>query len=285
MDGTTFDRIVAALARGQSRRATLRLLAGGLLGGRLAQRDVPRIRAAQAADRDGDGLFDADEEEVYDTDPDDPDTDGDGASDGEEVYYETDPLDRNDRPRREDSDGDGLYDADEANLYDTDPNDPDTDGDGIDDGEEVYNDTDPTQLTCPAGSSPCGDRCAGGEGDPCHINDLDFCCSGACDYLVGDRPNGGTCASCDGWFCQTEADCCPGTPCRQNRCGGCLHRAVVCAPDGPPCCNSDCTDLDGGGVCLSNAGGRCKHDVDCVSCYFDLEGSCRDACVDGRCQR
>ncbi|MDQ3694935.1 MAG: hypothetical protein M3464_15105 [Chloroflexota bacterium] len=282
MDATTFDRIVAAMARGQTRRSTLRLLAGGLLGGLVTQREAPRTLAAQGADRDGDGLFDEDEETVYETDPDDPDTDGDGASDGEEVYYESDPLDRNDRPRREDTDGDGLHDADEVNLYDTDPNDPDTDEDGIDDGEEVYDGTDPTLLTCPAGLSPCGDRCIGGEGAPCAGRPLEFCCSGACDYLVGD----GTCASCDGWYCQTAADCCPGTPCRQNRCGGCLHRGVVCTPDGPPCCNSDCHAQGGPNAsCLSDAGGRCKHDVDCATCYFDLDGSCRDACVDGICQR
>jgi hypothetical protein len=192
---------------------------------------------------------------------------------------------RNDRPQRKDTDGDGLYDDDEERIYKTDPNNPDTDGDGVDDGEEVYKGTDPTRLTCPSGSSPCGDRCAGGEGDPCTINDLDFCCSGAGDYIVNPNFPGGTCASCDGWFCQTADDCCPGTPYRQNRCGGCLHRGVACGPDSPPCCNTDCAELDGGRVCLSRAGGRCKHDVDCLTCYFDLEGSCRDACVNGVCQR
>lgn len=284
MDADTFDRLVADAARRPTRRSAMRLLAGGLLSGFLTQRTVAPTAAAQRADRDGDGLFDDDEEDVYNTDPGNEDTDGDGASDGEEVYYDTDPLNEDERPQPLDTDDDGLYDHDEINVYDTDPENPDTDGDGIEDGEEVHNDTDPTQLTCPAGSSPCGDRCAGGEGDPCDINDLDFCCSGACDYLVGDRPNGGTCAACEGWFCQTGADCCPGTPCRQNRCGGCLHRAVVCTPGAQRCCNSDCTDQGGATVCLSNAGGRCKHDVDCAKCYFDLDGQCRDACVDGVCQ-
>ena len=284
MDAKTFDRLVADAARRPTRRAALRLLAASLLGGLLPVRLAERTIAAQRADSDGDGLFDDDEEEVYETDPNDEDTDGDGASDGEEVYYETDPLDENDRPRPVDSDEDGLFDHDEANVYDTDPNKPDTDGDGIEDGQEVYDNTDPTELTCPADMMPCHDRCAGKEGTPCIGRGLEFCCSGACDHLVGD----GTCAPCDGWFCQADADCCPGTPCRQNRCGGCLHRAVSCTLDGHPCCNSDCDSLDGTNrSCLSNAGGRCKHDADCATCYFgllDRPELCDGACVEGVCQ-
>lgn len=45
------------------------------------------------SDRDGDGLFDADETGVYGTDPDNADTDGDGIDDGEEIFNGTDPLD------------------------------------------------------------------------------------------------------------------------------------------------------------------------------------------------
>ena len=48
--------------------------------------------AAQAADGDGDGLYDDDEQDVYGTDPWTWDTDGDGSSDGEEVHFGTDPL-------------------------------------------------------------------------------------------------------------------------------------------------------------------------------------------------
>lgn len=44
-------------------------------------------------DSDGDGLSDADEVNIYGTDPHDPDTDGDGFSDGEEVAAGSDPLD------------------------------------------------------------------------------------------------------------------------------------------------------------------------------------------------
>jgi hypothetical protein len=46
----------------------------------------------QRPDRDGDGLFDDDETDVYGTDPDNPDSDGDGPDDGQEVYDGTDPA-------------------------------------------------------------------------------------------------------------------------------------------------------------------------------------------------
>jgi hypothetical protein len=46
----------------------------------------------QRPDRDGDGLFDDDETDVYGTDPDNPDSDGDGSDDGQEVYDGTDPV-------------------------------------------------------------------------------------------------------------------------------------------------------------------------------------------------
>jgi hypothetical protein len=42
-------------------------------------------------DRDGDGLYDDDEINVYGTDPDIYESDGDSRGDGEEVYYGTDP--------------------------------------------------------------------------------------------------------------------------------------------------------------------------------------------------
>ncbi len=104
-------------------------------------------------DRDGDGLDD-DEEEVRNTDPDNPDTDGDGLTDGTEVLgaNPTDPLDA-------DSDGDGLCDGPGAatdctpgedmnangavDAGETDPNDRDTDDGTVDDGTEVRRGTDP----------------------------------------------------------------------------------------------------------------------------------------------
>ena len=92
MDPRTFDRWTTSVAAQRSRRVTLRVLAGGLLGGLLAQRAITATRAAQRTDTDGDGLFDDDEVQVYGTNPDVYNTDGDGVGDGEEVYYGSDPL-------------------------------------------------------------------------------------------------------------------------------------------------------------------------------------------------
>jgi hypothetical protein len=97
--------------------------------------------AINSQDSDDDGLDDADEAYLYDTDGDDPDTDDDGLSDYDEVIiHKTDP-------NIEDSDGDGLSDGEEINgVYGspTDPKDTDSDDDGISDYDEVrtYN-TDP----------------------------------------------------------------------------------------------------------------------------------------------
>ena len=108
----------------------------------------------QRPDSDQDGLFDDDEENVYNTDPTDPDTDGDGAQDGEEVFYTTDPLVPEDDQTRPDTDEDGLFDKDEVGVYGTDPNDPDTDGDGVRDGQEVEDGTDPLGEEPPADEVP-----------------------------------------------------------------------------------------------------------------------------------
>lgn len=87
-------------------------------------------------DRDLDGLNDYEEENVYHTDPNNPDTDGDGLNDYDEVYvYSTDPL-------RADPDDDGLNDYEEI-FYGTDPFNWDTDGDGFSDGEEIRRGSDP----------------------------------------------------------------------------------------------------------------------------------------------
>lgn len=86
------------------------------------------------ADDDNDGLTDADED-VYGSDPLNPDSDGDGLLDGVEVNtHETDPTNI-------DSDGDGITDSQELTGFIrpdwlTDPNDTDTDDDGISDFEE-----------------------------------------------------------------------------------------------------------------------------------------------------
>ncbi len=109
-------------------------------------------------DGDQDGLFDDDEANVYNTDPNNPDTDGDGAEDGEEVFYETDPLVAEEDQSRPDMDEDGLFDNDEEGVYNTDPNNPDTDGDGVGDGQEVEDGTDPLGqepvLTTPIPTPP-----------------------------------------------------------------------------------------------------------------------------------
>jgi hypothetical protein len=82
-------------------------------------------------DSDGDGLTDRQEEETYNTDPNNPDTDGDSLNDGEEVNtYGTDP-------NSADTDKDNLTDSQEINTYKTDPNIADTDNDALSDGEEV----------------------------------------------------------------------------------------------------------------------------------------------------
>lgn len=81
-------------------------------------------------DDDGDGLINADESNIYGTDPNNPDTDGDGLSDGIEAFSNTDALDT-------DTDDDTLTDGEEINTYLTNPLLPDTDCDGLIDGDEV----------------------------------------------------------------------------------------------------------------------------------------------------
>ena len=82
-------------------------------------------------DTDGDNLTNANETDVYGTDPNDYDTDDDTINDGAEVLiYGTDPL-------VADTDGDGLSDGVEININGTDPLDNDTDDDLLLDGQEV----------------------------------------------------------------------------------------------------------------------------------------------------
>lgn len=80
-----------------------------------------------ATDTDGDGLSDADEINLYGTNPFLADTDKDGLKDGEEVTYWENAWDA-------DNDGDGI-----TNLFDT-----DSDSDGFPDGFEVDQGTDPS---------------------------------------------------------------------------------------------------------------------------------------------
>ena len=83
-------------------------------------------------DMDEDGLSDYAEVITYGTNPNDTDSDTDGLTDYQEVEtYNTDPL------VNADKDGDGLTDYQEAVTYNTDPNNLDSDNDGIYDGDEV----------------------------------------------------------------------------------------------------------------------------------------------------
>ena len=72
------------------------------------------------------------EEEVFGTDPNDPDSDNDLLPDG----YEVNTVESN--PLLQDSDGDGLNDTVEWNITSTDPNNEDSDGDGLNDGCLLY---------------------------------------------------------------------------------------------------------------------------------------------------
>ncbi|GGK83676.1 hypothetical protein GCM10009067_39780 [Haloarcula sebkhae] len=96
-------------------------------------------RSTPSNDTDGDGLPDAYERNVTDTDPDIADSDGDGVIDGTEDWdNDTLPAYREYRldtdPRSNDTDGDRLSDGIESRLPSVDPTDPDTDGDGVQDG-------------------------------------------------------------------------------------------------------------------------------------------------------
>src|SRR5262249_39671367 len=136
---------------------TLRLLAVSLLSGLLSKDGIAPAQAAQEErpDRDGDGLFDDDETDVYGTDPDNPDSDGDGTDDGQEVYDGTDPLAPN--------------------------------GGG---GEAA-----PAPGSCPAGQADCGGYCADLASDPNNCSYCGaVCASGACQgaTCVGPCTNGET---------------------------------------------------------------------------------------------
>ena len=100
-------------------------------------------RAEAALEGDKDGVPDADEINVYHTDPLKLDTDGDGFGDGAELRAGFSPLDK--RPlklEQADYDKDGLSDRMELNFK-TNLANPDTDGDGFKDGDEIKAGFDP----------------------------------------------------------------------------------------------------------------------------------------------
>lgn len=88
------------------------------------------FRLGSRVDTDGDGLSDAFERNVTETNEDAADTDSDGLSDFAELGSATDP-------NNPDSDGDGLLDGEEVLGLATNPLAGDTDGDGLSDREEV----------------------------------------------------------------------------------------------------------------------------------------------------
>ncbi len=83
-------------------------------------------------DSDEDGISDADEIDIYGTDPYAADSDWDELLDNDEITsYGTDPLEY-------DTDSDGLSDGFEVLTLDTDPLEYDTDDDGFNDGWEYF---------------------------------------------------------------------------------------------------------------------------------------------------
>jgi hypothetical protein len=105
---------------------------------------VPTLAPADS-DSDGDGVLDADETNIFGTDPGNADSDFDGVLDGDEIAVGTDPLVADifaEESGDADSDGDRLLDGDEA-AFGTDPGIADSDGDGWFDGDEVNLGTDP----------------------------------------------------------------------------------------------------------------------------------------------
>ena len=126
-------------------------------------------------DSDGDLLTDANETNVYFTDPFDADSDDDQLMDGYEVFNsstnpnnpDTDSDGLNDgievlvnltNPLVADTDGDGLDDGTEVLVNMTNPLESDTDGDGLDDGTEVL-----VNLTNPLLQDTDGDLLSDGE--------------------------------------------------------------------------------------------------------------------------
>lgn len=237
MDAETFDRWTASMSRRPHRRATIRLVTGGLLGGLLTQRGGPGIRAQQRPDRDGDGLYDDDETDVYGTNPDVYDTDGDGTGDGEEIYNRdnglggpSDPLVNNNPPPPDD--GDFCPDC------------------GLQDGipGDVYDQCASQGLTeCPTAT---GGFCTNLSQDPnncgaCGSVCLELgrgCCGGYCLDTTADPSNCGFCGNV----------CPAGSSCISSACqaSGSSRGAPFCNPAGLPC-GGDVFVVCCSGTCLS----------------------------------
>lgn len=252
MDSTRFDALTRAIAAPANRRGALRLLAAGLFGGLLPARAVG---AAQRSDRDGDGLFDDDEEFVYGTNPDNPDTDGDGDDDGLEVFNGTDPLDG------------GPVEPPQPLCID--PGTPCSAGQcciGFCDQDDI--------CTCVPDGSSCAGIGTGGccNGQPCNANG--FC--GVCGVV--------------GATCNADAECCSGNYAAKccfdgtsltTRCTDVTNIGFVCpgdpplppdegCPFGQTVCNNACVDI----LSDSTNCGACG-----VSC--GLGGYCQDGACAG----
>lgn len=110
---------------------------------------------ANPLDGDGDGIIDALESTVTDSDNDGVNDETDPAND--------DPCIPNPNAGPCDQDGDGLTNTEET-TEGTDPTNPDTDGDGINDGTEVTNGTDPLDLCDPPNALPACNIDTDGDG-------------------------------------------------------------------------------------------------------------------------
>ena len=170
----------------------MRLLAGTVIAGLLWRREG-LLSSAQRSDRDGDGLYDDDETEVYGTNPDAYDTDGDGTGDGEEIYNRdnglggpSDPLTNNAPPPPDNGDfcpDCGLQDEIPGDVYDQ------CASQGL--------------IECPG---PNGGFCTNLANDPnncgaCGSVCLELgrgCCGGYCLDTTADRYNCGFCGNACG---------------------------------------------------------------------------------------
>jgi hypothetical protein len=251
MDDSRFDALTRSLSHNPTRRAALRLLVGGLIGALLARPDTLVTRAAQRSDRDGDGLFDDDEEQVYFTNPDLFDTDGDGTGDGEEIYNRDNGLGGPDDPLTPDGGAPapvgcptGLTDcggvcvdlvndrnhcgrcgaacAEFVNCWESNCG-------GIPDPP-------PPPLTCAAGLTDCNGACVDVATDPNHCGLCGWACGGGDVCMAGfctlaQCPENTTRCGDLGLCFDLDQDA--------GNCGACGH---ACAA-GLICCTGSCVDI------------------------------------------
>jgi len=99
---------------------------------RASKTNLEGVQGVVERDSDGDGITDADEINLYGTNPTRADSDNDGLTDSQEInIYHTNAL-------NPDSDGDCLLDSFEVLNYETNATNPDSDGDSVADGIEIY---------------------------------------------------------------------------------------------------------------------------------------------------